>query len=490
MRRTLLIVLLLLLCYAYVPPRWADWSQTSRLALVRAIVEERTVRIDRFVHTTGDYALIDGHAYSDKAPGPALLAVPAYAAIRALTHAAPVQIALERVANGNALAATARPDGAGLGVDRVTLALSHYLLTLLVIALPVALGLVAFDWLLRRWFRPGPALLGTLGVGIATPLAPYAANFYSHALVAALLVGAWALIERAHESPVGQTWRLMTTGALLGLAVISEYPATLIAAILGLYVLWRLGRRAAGWIAIGALPPLALLIGYDLLAFGTPLPIGYAHSALWQEHHHTGFMSLTYPRLAAMWGLLGGAYRGLFSRAPWLVLALPGAALWWRSGQTRAPLAVAMAAAVSLWLLYSASRMWWGGFGAGPRYLVPAIPFAAIPAVWLVDRVWQRAAWRRLSVALVIISAGLVWAEALAGQQFPPDTLANPWLQWTLPAWSHGDVARNLGMALGLPGAWSLLPLMLGIAILLIVVGHGDRSIMLRRPGPAVAARS
>lgn len=490
MRRAFLIILLLLLCYAYAPPRWADWSQTSRLALVRAIVEERTVRIDRFVHTTGDYALIDGHAYSDKAPGPALLAVPAYAAIRALTHAAPVQVALERVANGGALAATTRPDGAGLGVDRVTLALSHYLLTLLVIALPVVLGLVAFDWLLRRWFRPGPALLGTLGVGIATPLAPYAANFYSHALVAALLVGAWALIERTHESPVRQSWRLIPAGALLGLAVISEYPAALIAALLGLYALWRIGLRAALWIALGALPPLVLLIGYDLIAFGTPLPIGYAHSALWQEQHHSGFMSLTYPRLAAMWGLLGGAYRGLFARAPWLLLALPGAVLWWRGGRTRAPLAVAVAAAVSLWLLYSASRMWWGGFAAGPRYLVPAVPFAAIPAVWLVDRVWSRAFSRRVVIGIVAISAVLVWAEALAGQQFPPDTLANPWLGWTLPAWSHGDVARNLGMALGMPGAWSVLPLILGMAILLIVVSHGDRPITLRRHGPAVAARS
>lgn len=489
MRRAFLIILLLLLCYAYVPPRWADWSQTSRLALVRAIVEERSVRIDSFVHTTGDYALIDGHAYSDKAPGPALLAVPAYAAIRLATQADSVQAALSRVANRGALAATVRPDGAGLGVERVTLALSHYLLTLLVIALPVALGLVALDWLLRRWFRPGPALLGTLGVGLATPLAPYAANFYSHALVAALLVSAWALIERVYASPTRRVWRLIATGALLGLALISEYPAVLIAVILGLYALWRLGWRTTIWIALGGLPPLALLIGYDLIAFGTPLPIGYAHSVLWQEQHHSGFMSLTYPRLSGMWGLLGGLFRGLLVRAPWLLLALPGAMLWWRSGRQRAPLAIAIASALSLWLLYSASRMWWGGFGVGPRYIIPAIPFAAIPAVWLADRVWSRAFWRRVVLGLVAISALLVWAEALAGQQFPPDTIANPWLGWTLPAWIGGDVARNLGMALGLPGAWSILPLLLGVAILLLLLAHGDRPIPLRRPKPVVAAR-
>ena len=39
MRRTALIFLLLLACYAYVLPRWADWNQNSRLNLVVALVD-------------------------------------------------------------------------------------------------------------------------------------------------------------------------------------------------------------------------------------------------------------------------------------------------------------------------------------------------------------------------------------------------------------------------------------------------------------------
>src|SRR5205823_780346 len=68
------------------------WNQNSRFALVRAIVDEHTLRIDRTGvwdgHLiTGDYARHDGHLYSDKAPGLALATgclVGAFAAALAL----------------------------------------------------------------------------------------------------------------------------------------------------------------------------------------------------------------------------------------------------------------------------------------------------------------------------------------------------------------------------------------------------------------------
>jgi hypothetical protein len=55
----------------------ATWSPVSRFDLTRAIVEQHTLRIDAFADNTGDRAFKDGHWYSDKAPLPALLALPA-----------------------------------------------------------------------------------------------------------------------------------------------------------------------------------------------------------------------------------------------------------------------------------------------------------------------------------------------------------------------------------------------------------------------------
>src|ERR1051326_9021728 len=60
------------------------WNQNTRFALVRAMLEEHTLRIDRTgvwdgQIITGDFARHDGHIYSDKAPGLALAAVPVVA---------------------------------------------------------------------------------------------------------------------------------------------------------------------------------------------------------------------------------------------------------------------------------------------------------------------------------------------------------------------------------------------------------------------------
>ena len=59
------------------------WNQNTRFALTRAVVERGQLSIDGFHLATGDKALRDGHYYSDKAPGAAWLAVPAYALARA-----------------------------------------------------------------------------------------------------------------------------------------------------------------------------------------------------------------------------------------------------------------------------------------------------------------------------------------------------------------------------------------------------------------------
>ncbi|MGC9042083.1 MAG: hypothetical protein ACP5MJ_21535, partial [Roseiflexus sp.] len=122
-RVEILLFLLLLACYAYFPPRWADWNQNSRLNLTLAIVDDGSFQIDRFVANTGDYAKYNGHYYSDKAPGTSFLAVPVYAAVRPLLQTAPVQRVIERIGSSAAFGETLRPDGSGLAMEKVYFAL-------------------------------------------------------------------------------------------------------------------------------------------------------------------------------------------------------------------------------------------------------------------------------------------------------------------------------------------------------------------------------
>jgi hypothetical protein len=490
LRRAALIALLLLAWYAYTLPRWSDWSQNSRLNLLLALGDDGTVVIDRYVANTGDYALFKGRAYSDKAPGPVFLALPAYLALTPLIDSPFVRERSQSLGAGGALSATLNPQGSGLREEKVRFALVQFSMTALTIALPAAaLGGLLYLVLLRLGLAATPALLCALAYGLGTPAGPYAGNFYSHQLVAALLFGAFAC---ALPRPCGRSSfsRALLCGLLLGWAVIGEYPAALAAGLIGLYALSQHGWRWLAPLILGSLPPLTLLITYDLVAFGTPLPIGYAHSALWQDQHHTGFMSITYPRLESLWGLSFGPFRGLFVRSPWLLLAIPGYLLWWRASRLRAEWWAALGIPLSLFLFYASSAMWWGGFAAGPRYLVPLLPFLALAAAWALDGMFKRAATRVLAVSLAVLSTLLVWAEALAGQLFPPDSIRNTWAGYVVPAWLEGDLARNLGMALGLRGSLSLLPLLALTALLLLLLQVRSRGMWQARRDEALALSS
>jgi len=73
------------------------------------------------------------------------------------------------------------------------------------------------------------------------------------------------------------------------------------------------------------------------------------------------------------------------------------------------------------------------------------------------------------------------WGLTLAEQAFPPgaDLNPNPLVDYALPNWLAGNIARNAGTLLHLPGPLSLLPL------LLVVAGFGLMGWRSARPAAA-----
>ncbi len=470
-RHAAIVFLSILFAYGYVFPRWADWNQNSRFDLTRALVEGHTVAIDRYAANTGDYATVNGRIVSDKAPGLSLLAVPPYALVLSALRTAPARAALDRVAHRDAFVATLNVSGSGLQYEKTETALALAFVTFVCVAIPSALLGVLLTALFRR-FSPYEGANAAIAITLmlATPLAAYGNAFYGHAPVAVILFAAFSLLVTAE--PILSRARLAGLGALYAAALMTEYPSALVVAGLGIWTIVSLWRARVlpriGWLALGGVPFLALLARYDLAAYGTLLPTGYEHSTLWQDRHSEGFLSLTYPKPDALWGITFGDFRGLFTLTPVLLLAVPGFVCWWRRGTDRGAWWVALWSVTSFLIFNGASVMWSGGFAVGPRYLLPVLPFlcyaigALIPA--LVRR-WQLAVG---FVALTAVSTVQVWAHLLAGQGYPPDTMPHPLVQYVLPRLAAGDVARNLGMALGLRGLWSLVPLLI---VLLALIG-------------------
>lgn len=471
----ILLFALLFITYIYVLPRWAEWSQNSRLNLTFAIVDEGRLSIDTYYKNSGDYALFNGRHYTDKAPGPSFLAVPVYAAVRPILHLPVVQGMIERVSRSPAFANTLNQDGSGLLTDKIYYFIVLYISTVVVVCLPAALlGVLVYRFVRRMGASMGWALAVALIYGLATPAFTYSGAFFSHQIVAFLLFGAFYLGTRVSKGEKSNAW-LLLAGLMLGLSLISEYPTALIVFGVGLYILHHLWRaKQLNWaipFMAAAVPPVLLLAAYNFSIFGTPLPVGYAYSENYTAIHSQGLISLTYPHIDALWGITFGSFRGLFYVAPVLLLAAAGFWAWWRMGQLRAEWALCLWATVSFFLFNGSSVMWEGGFSVGPRYIVPMIPFFACALGAFAIR-WGRRLWARaLTSVLAAWSFIAVWSLTLAGQNYP-DWTPEPLVNYALPRLLQGDLARNLGMIVNLKGWLSLAPLMAVMGVLLFVLAR------------------
>src|SRR5207302_3183266 len=210
--------------------------------------DHHTVRLDRYRHVLGvDRATFEGHVYSDKAPGQPLVALPVYAAYR--------------TAGGEP--ATHRRIHRNLGLWLVTL----WSTTLPAAALAVLMRRAA----MRVDRRGGAATAAALALG--TLLVVFATVLYGHVLAALFGFAAYLL---ATGPPRAR--RLAAAGALVGAAVLVEYPLALLAGGLALLVLARARVRGLVAFVLGVVPPAIVLLGYQWLAFHSPLRTSYRYS--------------------------------------------------------------------------------------------------------------------------------------------------------------------------------------------------------------------
>lgn len=455
-----------LLSYAYFVAAPA-WNQNSRLALTRALVERHSTIIDDSHETTGDKSFRDGHFYSDKAPGTSMLAAIPYAvlhAVRVLGRGELPGVSVHPL-DPKALAAGdfPRPEDRLPGdvlVYNQTHRLALWLCGLFAVALPSLLGAAAvFLLALRDVGRPRPALLVALAYAIATPAFPYSTVLYGHQPCAAFLVAAYAVIALL---PAGARDRraAFLVGALLGMAVLTEYTAAVVVVLLLAWALRRHGPRFALGVIAGGIPFAVLMAAYHTAAFGGPLRTGY--DFVWREEFAEGMRErygIGLPDPHAAYALTFGSFRGLFWVAPILLLATWGlfVQLVDRDPERRARATVAALVVAYYWLLNAGYYMWDGGASAGPRHMIPAVPFLVLGLGNAIATV------PRATAVLAGVSAAqmlLVAAAAPEATQY-----GDPIWEYALPKVltrtpGPAVTSTNVGLLLGLPSVLSLAPLL------------------------------
>ena len=445
--RAWLIAATLFVSFAYFY-QGTGWNQNSHFALGRALVEQHTVRIDRYQGGTGDKAFYEGHYYSDKAPGLALSALPAIAAGWPMTLK--------------------------LGVEaRFAADVQLYLSAVFTCSLAIALaGAVLFVMLLNWNIEPDAAAMAVVVLAVGTPMWIYATQFWGHALASACLVFAFAAADRL-RLPAASSHRAVLAGIVgltAGWAVVTEYPAAIPALLIGLMTLiyaWRSAPdRKSFFYEVAALSftaglCLATILIYQKAAFDSPFRMGYEYVVNYRDTLQQGAMGLTYPKWHALLGLLFGKRCGLLLFAPILLVAPFGFRLLWRAGLPRLSLGVSAGIAL-YYLLFNASYLHWqAGASFGPRYLSPGLPFACL----FVAPVWQRTRRALKAVLAGLAAYGVVIAfVGVTTRPVIPEYVTFP-IKDALSAFARGELyqqggAWNVGLRAGLHGLTSLAPLL------------------------------
>jgi len=274
--------------------------------------------------------------------------------------------------------------------------------TRLVVSLTNCFVTAASAWLLARWllalgFLRRTALVTGLAFAFATSAWAYSRTFLSEPLSGLCLLAA-AYCVTLRQAGRGARW-LWLAGAIAGFSVhVHALNVVFVPCLIGYALAGRRRAGMAGMLAMLGLGAGLLLLG-QWLRFGDPLETGrFGHYsefvAPWEgmaaQLVAPGRSFLLYSPAAAL-GLLG--FGALRRRLPAVFLFAAGAMLL-------------------RWLAISTRSDWYGGWGLGPRHLVPVIPLAMLGFAAALERAGQWRRWARwawwLALGLgVLLSAHL-----------------------------------------------------------------------------------
>lgn len=289
----------------FMHPRLID-PAASRVAMIRAIVEHRTLVIDSVqdVYIT-DKIYKNGHFYSDKPPLPSLAGALIYFILYHIFH---LKFSY----------------------------LVYYLFSLIITGLSFALLLTLFYKLLG-WFKIDEKykILFTFSLGFATLLFPYSSGFSNHPISALLVFLSFYYLLRINPvlkygiNPALKKRFIFLSGLFASLAVATEFFQGLIFATTSfIYLLLnKESRKIFYYYILGILPIALLYIIYNLQVTGNILP-PYLNLTLYQYPDSywlkpAGVDAFNHPKLLYLFNILVGS-QGIFLYSPILLFGVWG----------------------------------------------------------------------------------------------------------------------------------------------------------------------
>jgi hypothetical protein len=257
--------------------------------------------------------------------------------------------------------------------------------------------------------------LSALVLGFATMIAVYARSPWSEITQTAAFAGFFLWLLRVAKDPSRKAalWFGIWAALLVNTKLIFALALPGAALFAGRQILQKHGRdvllRTVGTAALGALPGVVMVLGYNFARTRSLLGTGYnigGGGEVFGEQLPIG-----------LWGLFLSPGKSVFLYNLPLVVALLALPHAWRTRSRDWAVALLLTAAPVV-LVYSRFYFWAGDWCWGPRYIMFLVPIALLPAVFLLDdllrspRAWTLPAWAgvlALGAWIQIVGAAFYW---------------------------------------------------------------------------------
>jgi len=361
----------------------------------------------------------DGHFHPNKPPGASLLGVPVYWALYNFEWLCGVNADDWRVMTVNA-----------------------WLVSALTVGLLSALGVVVFLRLCWQMFpgKPGACIAATLVFGFGTTYFPFGTLMFDHNLTAVLLLMAFSS---------ARSDRPFSGGLLAGFGAVTNYLSAIPGAIIALYILLKDGKwswKRFARFSLGVLPCFIGLMAYNYAAFGSLFTVNTSfQNPIFKETAPAFLGMFTLPSWFSTVVITVTPWRGLFWLSPILILSLVILCFWCLRKTFRAERWVIVGIALFFFLVNICFNGFHGGFAAGPRYLIPTLPFLCLPLVEAFSR------WKIGACVLGMISVVQQSLLTITDAQNPLAVGSHAWVdhpgEWVDKLWNYslvGDYAWPL----------------------------------------------
>ena len=410
----LLVFIFSLIISLYYIELQPNCNTASRAALPLSIALEGSFNISTYKNFTGDKAIINGIAYSDKAPlsgfilAPIIKIVDLFFDIKQYDHKKQLII---------------------------TIIIGAVLFSIIPLALII---LLTYNNNIKN-NEYGTTILFSAFFG--SFIFVYSGGYWSHVFSSLLVICSIIFIKKEY---------LFIAGLLMGAAFMNEYSTAILGVVWGVWFLIKKQWKKVLLFSLGVVPFIILQGWYNNILTGNPLELAYKYQENFPQNSQAyGF---TAPSLTALFHLSISQYRRVLFYAPILIL-IPYSLIKNRKfTQINDISKMIIVSSIIFFLMFIFNKSWYGGWAYGPRYLtvIVAVLFYQFLNLIKLQSVSLKISFILLSL-FGIISVFFDKATIL----HPRTDMNFPLIQGILPAFYNGNFNNwHIPGIFGIYGLW------------------------------------